>query len=327
MVEVDGVMVVHSSSSTIIMQQFNEYVELNCWQQKVEKVKVVTCLHHLMDVMERLERDYISEQKMLVQVRTIIKFENGGTNLARYKSHTAALRRQKIDLRQTGISGLRLTTEPFHADHVYISLGLLRDSLARLLCTHASQFSAPMLMARFSSSTLAQPPIPFQIAIDSYKSIHIKSDRFTLLELQLHRRPLPSIFLIFSIFSLPLNPWNGGNKIGLRKMDTELCGKGESRIKQTGFGGVGGMGFQRLPPDFDTFDERLQREGESAGSDWTTPSPSSRSHPPSPPSEKNQNGGNLFLYGFFVEDDGYEPKSKSGKLFWFDVNIKSKYKI
>ncbi|KAL4567871.1 hypothetical protein LXL04_023467 [Taraxacum kok-saghyz] len=134
-----------------------------------------------------------------------------------------------------------------------------------------------MLMARFPSSTLAQPPIPFQIAIDSYKSIHIKSDRFTLLELQLHRRPLPSLFLIFSIFSLPLNPWNGGNKIGLRKMDTELCGKGESR----------------LPPDFDTVDERLQREGESAGSDWTTPSPSSRSHPPSPPSEKNQNGGNL----------------------------------
>ncbi|KAL4556025.1 hypothetical protein LXL04_038660 [Taraxacum kok-saghyz] len=43
---------------------------------------------------------------MLVQVRTIIKFENGGTNLDRYKSHTAALRRQKIDLRQTGISGL-----------------------------------------------------------------------------------------------------------------------------------------------------------------------------------------------------------------------------
>ncbi|KAL4581851.1 hypothetical protein LXL04_006383 [Taraxacum kok-saghyz] len=39
-------------------------------------------------------------------VRTIIKFENGGTNLDRYKSHTAALRRQKIDLRQTGISGL-----------------------------------------------------------------------------------------------------------------------------------------------------------------------------------------------------------------------------
>ena len=66
--------------------------------------------------------------------------------------------------------GLRLTTEPFHADHIYISLGLLRDSLARLLCTHASQFSAPMLqMARFPSSTLAQPPIPFQIAIDSYK--------------------------------------------------------------------------------------------------------------------------------------------------------------
>ncbi|KAL4571498.1 hypothetical protein LXL04_018258 [Taraxacum kok-saghyz] len=107
-----------------------------------------------------------------------------------------------------------LTTERFHADHVYISLGSLRDSLARR--THASQFSAP---------TLAQPPIPFQIAIDSYKSINIKSDRFTLLELQLHRRPLPSLFLIFSIFSLPLNPWNGGNKIGLRKMDTELCGK------------------------------------------------------------------------------------------------------
>ncbi|KAL4579699.1 hypothetical protein LXL04_015857 [Taraxacum kok-saghyz] len=134
-----------------------------------------------------------------------------------------------------------------------------------------------MLMARFQYSTLAQPPIPFQIAIDSYKSIHIKSDRFTLLELQLHRRRLPSLFLIFSIFSLPLNPWNGGNKIGLRKMDTELCGKGESR----------------LPPDFDIVDERLQREGESVGSDWTTPSPSSRSHPPSPPSEKNQNGGNL----------------------------------
>ncbi|KAL4558302.1 hypothetical protein LXL04_036500 [Taraxacum kok-saghyz] len=41
-----------------------------------------------------------------LEVRTIIKFENGGTNLARYKSHTAALRRQKIDLRQTEISGL-----------------------------------------------------------------------------------------------------------------------------------------------------------------------------------------------------------------------------
>ncbi|KAL4568196.1 hypothetical protein LXL04_023803 [Taraxacum kok-saghyz] len=42
----------------------------------------------------------------LFLLRTIIKFENGGTNLDRYKSHTAALRRQKIDLRQTGISGL-----------------------------------------------------------------------------------------------------------------------------------------------------------------------------------------------------------------------------
>ncbi|KAL4587522.1 hypothetical protein LXL04_000393 [Taraxacum kok-saghyz] len=33
------------------------------------------------------ELDQNHSQRMLVQVRTIIKFENGGTNLARYKSH------------------------------------------------------------------------------------------------------------------------------------------------------------------------------------------------------------------------------------------------
>ena len=56
--------------------------------------------------------------------------------------------------------GLRLTAEPFHADHIYISLGSLRDSLARLLCTHASQFSAPMLqMARFPWTTFSDFPL------------------------------------------------------------------------------------------------------------------------------------------------------------------------
>ncbi|KAL4573808.1 hypothetical protein LXL04_020627 [Taraxacum kok-saghyz] len=81
------------------------------------------------------------------------------------------------------------------------------------------------------------------------------------------------------------------------------------RIKQTGFGGVGGMGFQRLPPDFDTVDERLQREGESVGSDWTTPSPSSRSHPPSPPSDKNQNGGAKELLQSISEKQGRKMNS------------------